>query len=332
MAQIRTPESLLATLGGVPERIPLDLRVLDVQEQENCTRQLVEYAIDKEERIQAFLLLPHQQTAKVPGILAIHQDGATRPYSHGKSEVAGLGGDPALKYGLELCQRGYVVICPDRFPFESRSLANSPFKEVFEQFRIFLRTSAGEVELTEDLYQGCVANRLLLQGYTPLGRELFELQRAIDCLCTHPQVNEHQIGVIGHSAGGVLSAYVMYIDPRVKAGCASCGTWLSRLAFNQQALRPINGFGGVTPGLQKWGDLDDILAGLAPRPYLETRGDPETAEQTAQLTHKAILRYAELGVADKFQYITYDGGHTFRQDMREKSYTWFDRWLDLKTR
>lgn len=323
----RTPESLMTLLGGRPENIPLAMRVLEVQEQENYTRQLVEYAIDQTERVQAFLLIPHQLSAKVPGVLAIHQDGATRPYTYGKSEVTGLGGDPQLKYGLELCQRGYVVICPDRSPFESRSLANSPFKGLFDGFRIFLRRDAGDVELTEDLYQGCLANRLLLQGYTPLGRELFELQRAIDCLCAHPQVDEQHIGVIGHSAGGLLSAYVMYVDARVKVGCVSCGTWLSRASFNPQTLRPINGFGGITPGLQKWGDLDDILAGLAPRPYLETRGDPETAEQTAQLTTKAVMRYAELGAADHFQYITYNDGHTFRKDMREKSYDWFARWL-----
>jgi hypothetical protein len=59
-----------------------------------------------------------------------------------------------------LCLRGYVVICPDRFPFESRSLARTRVKEQFDEFRIF--TEHG-LELTEDLYAGCVANRLLFE-------------------------------------------------------------------------------------------------------------------------------------------------------------------------
>src|SRR5436853_6972792 len=116
---------------------------------------------------ESLLLLPRHLTGKAPGILAIHQDGNTRPYAYGKSEVAGLAGDPDLPYGLELCLRGDVVICPDRFPYESRSLANSPFKEQFNKFRIFLRTETKEIELTEDLYRGCVGNRQLLQGWTP---------------------------------------------------------------------------------------------------------------------------------------------------------------------
>ncbi len=70
-----------------------------------------------------------------------------------------------------------------------------------------------------------------------------------------------------------------------------------------------------------------MLAGLAPRPFLETCGDPITPEQEATLTSKARARYAELGVPERYDYVTYDGGHVFRQDMRERSYAWFDRWL-----
>lgn len=265
---------------------------------------------------------------KAPGILAIHQDGGVRPYSYGKSEVTGLGGDPELKYGIELCQRGYVVICPDRFPFESRSLANSRFKATFDQFRIFLQLeNGGEIELTEDLYAGCRGNRLHMEDISPFRLELYEFQRAIDVLCAHPLVDAERIGVIGHSAGGHWATILMFIDPRVKVGCSSCGLWLLRWNFGGDRLRPINGFGGTERGIKKWGDRDDMLAGIAPRPFLETRGDPITPEEIAELTQKARDRYAELGVPERFEYIPYDGGHTFRQDMRERSYGWFDRWF-----
>jgi hypothetical protein len=48
---------------------------------------------------------------------------------------------------------------------------------------------------------------------------------------------------------------------------------------------------------------------------------------TAKLTEKARALYAELGVPERYQHIAYEGGHVFRKDMRERSYTWFDRWL-----
>jgi len=280
MMQPLTPERLVSLLGEFPEEPPLDMRVLEVQEFDAYTRRLIEYTVEGEERVQAFLLIPRGRDEKLPSVLAIHQDGAGRPYQYGKSEPSGVAGDSELRYGLELCLRGYVVICPDRFPFESRSLAKSRFKETFGNFPVFTRYRGKELDLTEDLYRGCIANRLLFEGRPLLGKELFEMRRALDCLSTYPAIDNDRIGVIGHSAGGLYAAFLMYVDPRVKVGCASCGTFLFRWIYGKDALKPINGFAGlVIPGLKEWGDIDDILAGLAPRPFLETAGDQGIPEE-----------------------------------------------------
>jgi len=121
----------------------------------------------------------------------------------------------------------------------------------------------------------------------------------------------------------------MYVDPRVKAGCSSCGTFLYRWIFSRNVLRPINGFAGlVIPGLKRWGDIDDVLAGLAPRPFLETAGDQGMPnEMWEEKIRKERARYEELGFPDRFENLIYEGGHVFRKDMREKSYAWFDMWL-----
>lgn len=329
MRQPPTPESLVALLGGFPEKPPLATQVLSVARFDTHDLKLIEYTIADATRVQAYLLMPRAQTGKLPGILAIHQDGARRPYDTGKSEPAGLRGDPQLGYGLELCLKGYAVICPDRFPYESRSLATSRYRDLFAGFRICHCDEADPLELTEDLYRGCVANRLLVEGWTPMGKELFELQRALDCLVAQPAVDGTRLGAIGHSAGGLLAALLMYVDQRVKAGCVSCGTWLVGNAYRDDYLRPMQGFGGLVaiPGLRRWGDVDDVLAGLAPRPFLETTGDYQADEVSEELVGKARRRYAELGVAERFEYVGYGAGHTFLQGMREKSYTWFDRWL-----
>ncbi len=322
----------ISLLGTPPPPAPLDVKVLSVESLPPHTRKLVEYGTVGQERGQAYLLVPVALEGKASGILAIHQDGGSRPYSFGKSEPAGLGGDPELAYGRELCERGYVVICPDRFPFESRSLARSKYKAVFDEFRIGTHLSEWDMDLdlTEDLYAGCVANRLLFEGWSQLGKSLFELKRAVDVLCLQPEVDASRLGAIGHSAGGFFTVLAMYVDARLKAGCSSTGPFLIRDVYSAEYLRPINGFGSAlaVPGLKQWGDVDDIVAGLAPRPFLETCGEQgESAEERDPLWAKVRAKYAQLGVSERLQTKVYPGGHEFRKDMRELSYDWFDRWL-----
>lgn len=59
----------------------------------------------------------------------------------------GIVGDGDQRYGIELCRRGYVVLCPNRFGFESWSSAASGFDATFAGFRIF---TDGGLELTEN--------------------------------------------------------------------------------------------------------------------------------------------------------------------------------------
>lgn len=324
-----SPEALRALLGRPPAPDPLEVTEQNLVQAVDHVRVLVEYGTALGERVQAWLLRPLGADEPTPGIAAIHQDGERRPYAIGKSEPAGLKGDPELAYGVELCRRGYTVLCPDRFPFESRSLARSRHRATFEAFAVHAHYGGQEIDVTADLYLGCVATSLLVRGWSFVGRTLFELGRAVDVLAGLPDVDSQRIGAIGHSAGGFYAALLMYLDQRIRVGCSSCGTFLLRWILGGDALKPITGFGALAvPGLLRWGDLDQVLAGLAPRPFLETEGDqgipPEMRE--AKVT-RACRRYAALGMPERFEVVVYPGGHAFPRDMRDRAYAWFDRWL-----
>ena len=77
---------------------------------------MIAYATVPGERVQAYLLLSRGNEGQNPGVLAIHQDGAERPYRFGGSEPAGVAGDPELPYGRELCQRATSSSVSSRTP------------------------------------------------------------------------------------------------------------------------------------------------------------------------------------------------------------------------
>jgi hypothetical protein len=86
----------------------------------------------------------------------------------------------------------------------------------------------------------------------------------------------------------------------------------------------------AVPGLRKLGDIDDILAGLAPRPFFESRGDVGEEHEWFNTTHaKAKMKYEELGISERYKTITYQDGHVFSKLMRNISYDWFDKWLSV---
>jgi hypothetical protein len=79
--------------------------------------------------------------------------------------------------------------------------------------------------------------------------------------------------------------------------------------------------------MKKWGDIDDVLAGLASSPYLETHGD-FTQDMVDEKSARARAQYKALGIEKRYQNIVYDAqAHVFRADMRERSCDWLDRWL-----
>jgi len=118
---------LASGLGRMPRRPAPTFTVLETVKLDRGVRQKIRFMAEGPDArlrtpvdmINAYLFVPdHPVGARLPAIIAIHQDGSQ---SHiGKSEPAGLAGDRNLFYGLELFERDFVVICPDRFAHAER--------------------------------------------------------------------------------------------------------------------------------------------------------------------------------------------------------------------
>jgi hypothetical protein len=61
------------------------------------------------------------------------------------------------------------------------------------------------------------------RGYTPAGVEAWFGIRALDYLCTRPEVDTNRFGITGHSGGGAYSWMVTALDDRIKAAAPLAG-------------------------------------------------------------------------------------------------------------
>ena len=110
-------DKILECLGVFPNKVDLDLIEIEDIDKGNYIQKIVEYNVEENERVKSFLLVPKNIT-NAPGILAIHQHHGN--WDVGKSEVVGLTNDSMYSYGVDLVNRGYVVIAPDIICFEDR--------------------------------------------------------------------------------------------------------------------------------------------------------------------------------------------------------------------
>lgn len=284
----------------MPARCALRPSVLERVAIPGGTREKVTYTVERGERVSAYLFLP-----EAPGphaaVLCVHQH--HREFHLGKSEPAGLAGNPEQFYALELARRGYVTLAPDAIGFEERQH----------------RTLRG-VD-----YERFEATRRLTEGSCLQAKLLWDLMRGLDYLVARREVDAKRIGCLGHSLGGQETLFLAALDRRVAAGVSSCGFSSYRAIFD--AVINHN-FAAYVPGLLRYGDLDRVLALVAPRPFLALAGSEDLIFPMAGV--RTTVRQARLAYAparNRLRLDVFSGGHAFSRPMRDVAYAWLDHWL-----
>jgi len=306
---------LLGLLGRQPEPAPLDPQVIErIELGDGLVREKVTYQVEPGERVPAYLFLPAGAgpANPRPGILAHHQHAGQ--FHLGKSEPAGLAGNPDQAYALELGRRGYVVLAPDALCFEERGPYHGRLESPADQ------TAGRDGERFEYtkrvLYGSCLQTKLL-----------WDMRRGVDYLVSRPEVDARRLGAIGHSMGGQQTLFLAALDQRIGAAVSSCG-FASLASVLRERIN--HNFGAYVTGLLRHGDYGDILALVAPRAFLALNGTSDRIFPTdgVQATFaRARPAYERLGAADRLQLQLWEGGHQFSPAMREQASAWLDRWL-----
>lgn len=308
--------AFLSRLGEMPETCPLDARTETTQQEAGYVRERVTFAVSPGVRIPAFLLIPDDLAAPAPAVLCIHQHNGE--YHLGKSEPAGLEGNPDLAYALELCQRGYVTLAPDLEAFEERQ-ATAAEREHWQTLAHYPPEGG--------MYERFVATRYLQQGSSLQARYVHDLARAVDYLQARPEVDGERIGAIGHSLGGQEVCWSLLHDRRLKAGVCSCGIGTFATIFRDGVN---HNFAAYAPGLLTVGDADALIAAIAPTPLLMTAGSEDwifPIDGVRQIGHAAREAYAGASAPDAFRLLDFEGGHGCPSPIRAECYAWLDRWL-----
>ncbi|MBI3120789.1 MAG: dienelactone hydrolase family protein [candidate division NC10 bacterium] len=293
-------QTLVRLLGRTPARAALQPKVLERVALSGFVHEKVSYMVEPGQRVSAYLFLPAGE-GRHPAVLCLHQH--NREYHLGKSEPAGLSGNPEQFYALELTKRGYVTLAPDALCFEERQ----------------------HPTLRAQDYERFEATKRLTEGSCLQAKMLWDLQRALDYLTTRREVDRRRIGCLGHSLGGQEALFLGAVDRRIAVGVSNCGFSSYRAIFDAAIL---HNFAAYVPGLLRYGDLDRVLGLVAPRPFLVLAGsvDPLYPLEGVQATMRGARR-VYTRVKDRLRLDVFPASHGFPQPMREAAYAWFDRWL-----
>jgi len=296
-------------LGGpFPDRSSLNTKIREITQKDGYRIESLTYESQSGERIPALLLVPDRVNAEhpAPGIAVWHQHNGQ--YFLGKSEPAGLAGNPMHHTGVALVREGYVVICPDALCFGERQDPTGKLKDgAYERFE-FLRE--------------------VVRGRSLAWRNIYEMKRAIDLLCSRPEVKQDQLGCYGHSMGSTHSWLVGPLEPRLKCVVGNC-CLPTYDAIEEEHL--LHCFPNFVPGWKKYGDTPDIAALIAPRALHLNLGEKDTGTpiESARLGIQRIRdAYRKAGVPDKFTFfIEPDSGHVLSDAMWKRVKESFERHL-----
>ncbi len=297
-------KNILKTCLGGPWPDPCDLRPRLVKTTAKAGYRIdsVTYEVEPGDSVPALVLIPDGVDANhpAPAVTVWHQHNGE--YHLGKSEPAGLAGNPEQHTGVALVKAGYVVLCPDALCFEGRQ--NPEIKGGrFERFEFLRYVVAGQ----------CMA-----------WKNILDMRRAVDYLCSRPEVQSDRLGCYGHSMGSTHTWLVGPWEPRLRCLVGNCCLPTYEAIHRTQILHCFPNF---VPGWFAHGDTPDIAAMIAPRAFHLNFGalDEGSPIQEVRAAVETIgAAYDRVGAKDRFgYYIEEDAGHVLSPEMWERTRKWF---------
>lgn len=280
-------------LGSLPAGDqPPEMTVLEEQRVGGVVRRLIRYEPEPGQVTEAYLLEPASGNGPFPGVVVFH---STVP--HSIRQPAGVEGKPEKFFGLKLAQRGCVALCPRNFLWP-----DNHHIEAQEQTRRF--------------HQRCPK----VKG---MAKMLLDGRRAVDLLCSFPNVDRRRIGTVGHSLGAKEVVYLGAFDERVRVVVSSEGG--IGTTFSNWDAPWYLGPSIKEPSFRH--EHHELLGLIAPRPFLLLGGDSADGDRSSPFIQAALPVYRLYGPVARIGLFNHHQGHNVPPEAERRIYQWFETYL-----
>jgi dienelactone hydrolase len=277
---------ILASAGllPMPPKSPLNPRVFGRTERDGYTVEKVYFESHPGFLVTGNLYRPRNRSGPFPAIVSPHGH-----WTYGRLEDTDICSGPGR--AINFARQGYVVFTYDMVGYgDSTQLTHS--------------------------FGG---HREELWGISLAGLQLWDSIRAVDFLCSLPEVDQERIAATGESGGGTQTFLLMAVDPRIKVGAP-----VNMVSAHMQ--------GGClcenAPGLRIDTFNVELAALAAPRPLLLVSATGDWTKDTLKVEYPAIKSiYKLFDAEDRVNAVQMNAPHNYNKESREAVYKWFGRWL-----
>lgn len=315
-------EMFLRILGPLPERSPLNARVVGTLRGDDYRVEKVVYESRPGHHITGALYVPEGK-GPFPAVLV--------PCGH---SFNGKAADAYQRVSILMAKNGIAALCYDPIGQGERyqtyaggqglgaGYKGSP-SSVKQLERIALRPNFNPVEEHTLIGIGSI-----LVGLNTATYRVWDGMRTIDYLASRPDIDPKRIGCTGNSGGGTLTAYLMALDDRIACGAPGCAITSFRRLL--QTAGPQDAEQNLYSQLAMGLDEADFLHLRTPKPTVLLAGTRDTTFDivgTWEVFREAKRFYARFEHPERVDLVEADAPHGFTPQLRVGAVRWMRRWL-----
>lgn len=296
----------IESLGGFPERTPLNARVTGELRGEGFRVEKILFESQPGFVVTGLLYLPATGVGPHPVVLM--------PCGHSPTGKGGYQAAAAI-----MARNGLAVFCFDPIGQGERRQVSAA---------VAVDRNDGSVGAPSPTNEHTILGVApILLGSNLATHMIWDGIRAIDYLETRRDLDPKRIGCTGNSGGGMMTSYLMALDDRIVSAAPGCfiTTSLRKNESPGPGDAEQNVFGQYAYGF----DFADYLILAAPRPvmilaatrdYVPIAGAWETFREAKRV-------YTRLGYSERVDLAETDAPHGYSVQLREASTRWMNRWL-----